>query len=166
MINRNPFYLRVRVVPAVKPPAPPKPTVPYVRVRMDEDSCKVWSVNRERNDCTVRATAIALDITYADAHARMAKLGRKPRKGARYALCAPKLGMIARPDLGHKCWKTVAPLLTSGRFVIRVAHHVFAVVDGVPSEYSKPLRRIKMVYEVPPSHGAEEISVADAANMI
>ena len=163
---RSPFFytIRVRRIPAYTPP--PKPTVPYVNVRMDEDSVRVWSSNHERNDCTVRATAIAFNTTYAVAHARMAELGRKPRKGARYVFAAPRLGLVERRDLYASTWKTLAPKLASGRFVVRVAHHVFAVVDGVPSEYVKPLKRIKSVYEVPPSYGAETINPADAANMI
>jgi len=120
---------------------------PKVQVKMDEDSKKLKTALRETRDCTVRATAIALDITYAAAHQRLAAMGRKPRKGMHYEEVINRLGLSRRPDLSGGSWKTLAPKLAKGRFVVRVTHHVFAVVDGVVSEYVLPGKRIKMVYE-------------------
>ncbi len=113
----------------------------------DEKSLNL--ARRETKDCTVRATAIALDIPYARAHEQLAALGRKPRQGVTYSHCTDKLGLRYRPDLSCCIWRTLAPKLATGRFVVRVAHHVFAVVGGLASEYVKPGKRIKMVYEVP-----------------
>lgn len=104
---------------------------------------------RERRDCTVRATAVVLDIPYADAHALLTKHGRKPRQGCYYGKFADKLGLEARPELSCKRLETILPDLQKGRFVVSIPSHVFAVLDGVIYDLREPKDKtpIDMVYE-------------------
>ena len=108
----------------------------------------------EDRDCTVRATAIAAQISYKEAHALLALHGRKNRRGILYSVFLNRLkahgGQIGSyrvesvkmPD----CWLTriwtfglptksvsLARFLKDfpkGRFVVRTRGHVFAVIDG------------------------------------
>ncbi len=104
---------------------------------------------RETNDCTVRATATALDIPYLEAHAKLAAIGRKPRRGISYRTTTEKLGLEHCPEYSGTL-KTVIAALAPGRYVLRKARHVFAVVDGVvvDSFLPNPRCRIKAVYRV------------------
>ena len=86
----------------------------------------------ECRDCTVRAYAIAKQIPYADAHAKLKALGRKQRRGWDWA------GQFANsdefellPEFSARRVEKVLPELPPGRFVVHVRGHVFAVVDGV-----------------------------------
>ena len=88
---------------------------------------------KERNDCTVRATAAALRIPYPEARQKLAALGRKPRCGFKFREPAMKaLGFESMPEFSCMTWQKVEKALPSlGAFVIRVRQHVFAVVDSV-----------------------------------
>lgn len=116
---------------------------------------------KEQLDCTVRASAIALCLTYKEAHAKLAALGRKPRSRVKYWGGIPEsLGLETREDL---CCMTVARALAGmkrGRFVVRIARHVFAVVDGVYYDETviKPGARVRMVYENPAFRPAEVVA--------
>lgn len=104
---------------------------------------------KERSDCTVRATALALGIPYEDAHQRLKELGRKNRAGCPFWELAPKLGFEIRPDLSCMTLAKALPQMQSGRFVVRIYRHVYAVIDGKPIDMidRKSGERIKMVYE-------------------
>jgi hypothetical protein len=74
-------------------------------------------------------------VTYLDAFRELARLGRKTGKGFKFRLVAE-----GRPDLftrtqfpkgQRKRVRTLLPTLSSGRHVLRIHRHVFAVVDGV-----------------------------------
>lgn len=106
--------------------------------------------SRKRADCSVLALQFSAALSYEDAEARLAFLGRKPGCGApnRFFDC---LGYERREDL---CCMTVGKALDSmqeGRFVVRIAKHFFAVVDGriIDSQFTKVKSRVKMVYQVP-----------------
>lgn len=109
----------------------------------------------ERLDCSVRAVAIALGLPYASAHAKLSAFGRQTG-GLLYnspTFFLQHLGLEQRPDLSCR---TVATALRdmgpTGRFIVRVYRHVFAVVDGVvhdlPADCPKPTARVRMVYQV------------------
>lgn len=106
---------------------------------------------RENRDCTVRATAAVMGIPYKEAHAKLEAMGRKPRRGFSYYIVALKLGLEARPDLSCSTYGKIKKHLESGRFVVRQAGHVFAVIDGKAHDLTPPKdgTRIKMVYELP-----------------
>lgn len=103
----------------------------------------------ECRDCAVRATSVALGIPYHEAHARLKELGRKNRRGCKFWKMAPQLGLELREDLSCMTLAKALPDMASGRFVVRISGHVFAVIDGVVIDMQtpKPGCRIKMVYE-------------------
>jgi hypothetical protein len=105
----------------------------------------------EERDCTVKATAAVLGITYAEAHAKMKALGRKDRRRFKFKKVYADLGLELRPDLSCRTVEKILPELRNGRFVIRVSRHVFAVVDGQVHDMppAKPKSRVLMVYELP-----------------
>lgn len=108
------------------------------------------TMQNERADCSVRATAAALGLDYSEAHQRLAALGRKRNRGVKYRLIAAELGLEARPDLSARTLGKILPDMQSGRFVVRVYRHVFAVVNGLIVD-NKPTNlncRVKMVYQV------------------
>jgi hypothetical protein len=103
----------------------------------------------ERADCTVRATAAALGIKYDEAHAKLAALGRKDRARFKFQKHAAALGLETRPDLTCQTVEKALKEMQRGRFVVRVARHVFAVVNGTVLDMMppKPKARVKMVYQ-------------------
>jgi len=107
----------------------------------------------ERRDCTVRAVASAFKLSYKEAHEKMETLGRKPRRGFEFRIGnIQTLGKIeCRPDLCCRSVGQIWPELQMGRFIVKIPHHVFAVIDGVAHDLffkPNPKRRVKMVYEV------------------
>lgn len=116
-----------------------------------EDREARWQL-REANDCTVRATALALRMPYVVARAKLGQLGRKPRRGFTFREPVVKaLGFEALPEYSCRSWASVkASLPATGAFVVRIRRHVFAVVDGVPSETDwSPRTQVRMVYAAP-----------------
>ena len=107
---------------------------------------------KEKRDCTVRAVAVCLELSYADAHAIMASLGRKEKDGFtfRSKTVGDRLGLELRPELGCLRLETVLPELQQGRFIVRVGRHVFAVVNGqVRDTYPPNLNnRTEAVYQL------------------
>ena len=109
----------------------------------------------ERLDCSVRAVAIALRLSYAQAHGKLKALGR--RTGCKLykspAVFLDGLGLVQRPDLSCRTVATAVRYMTEGRFIVRVPQHVFAVIDGIIFDTREdaplPGRRVRMVYEVP-----------------
>lgn len=106
----------------------------------------------ERRDCTVRAVAAAFKLSYLEAHKKLAELGRKPKRGFEFRIGKVQtLGKIeCRPDLCCASVGIIWPALQTGRFIVKVPRHVFAVIDGVAHDLiePKPKQRVKMVYEV------------------
>ena len=105
----------------------------------------------EARDCTVRATAVALQMPYKDAHARLKALGRKNR--CRFTFegkCIEALGLESRPEFSCRRADKVLPELAAlgGRFIVRVSKHVYAVVDGTiyDNQLFEPNQKVKMVY--------------------
>jgi hypothetical protein len=105
----------------------------------------------EKLDCTVRATAIAFGVPYLEAHAKLSAAGRKrKRKFSFRADSIENLGFELRPDLSCMTVEKAVSQIPSGRFVLRISGHVFAVVDGTiyDNKPVKPKARVKMAYEV------------------
>ena len=120
--------------------------------KVDADTVRQSAGVNEVRDCTVRATAAALGIPYAEAHARLSAVGRKNRRGVHYAEVYKKLGLkFHQKWLGGCPVKRVLPTLPpTGRFVVLVSRHVFAVVDGkvIDDSVPNPNQRVKEVYAV------------------
>lgn len=98
---------------------------------------------KQRNDCTVKAAAIACQVNYDEAYDAIKKLGRECNKGAwlptgkKTVRDGELLGKswvwvgIKRPERGGK-WPTVNDLVKTlkGAGVLRVSKHVIAFRDG------------------------------------
>lgn len=95
----------------------------------------------ERNDCTVRAFAVAAGVPYSDAHAFVARLGRQDRRGLRFT--ADKFTTVIESQLAYgyvvtrvslRRGETVARTMLhmqTGRYLVIKTGHAFGVVDGV-----------------------------------
>lgn len=86
----------------------------------------------ESRDCSVRATAVALDIPYHIAHAMFEREGREPQRRT-------KLGVSDRVLKGYRSHRytrkrpTLARFIREhpeGRYIVRIRGHMFAVIDG------------------------------------
>jgi len=85
--------------------------------------------------------------TYAEAHAELARLGRKSGHGFKFALVSYKRrDLFTRTVLKkgeRKRVKTLVRTLKTGRHVIRIHRHVFALIDGVVHDYSGSFDSLK-----------------------
>lgn len=99
---------------------------------------------RQRNDCTVRALALAKGISYDDAYDLLATGGRKCARGFHFGAWAK-----SQPDLKWRAFPAVkgetrmnpakfCEQYSTGRWIIRTAKHVCAVVDGVVLDTDSP----------------------------
>lgn len=118
---------------------------------------------RETKDCTVKAVAAATGCSYSDAHAAMAKTGRKPRKGSHCSnmvTACKSLGFtmerLQRSEYRAKTMRT-APRdarFQHGEYIMATSGHVAAVVDGDVIDWTTGrLHRIQAAYQVRPIAG-------------
>lgn len=134
------------------------------------NTAKMRTVSRETNDCTVRALMAAANITYDQAHATMAKHGRKfgkrtyhdtqakaytehggelraifgTTKGARYR--ANKVDNV--PHVEGITLGKLLERIPMGRFVCIMTGHAFAIIDRQLAD-GGPLKagtRIQAIY--------------------
>lgn len=110
----------------------------------------------ETNDCTVRALKVSAGVPYSDAHAMMARLGRKPHEGMTPAQI---LNLTSMPHVyGYKVTRVDIPQfhgtlgramfsMRSGRYLVIKTGHAIGVIDGVcyDTGTSGPTSRIKMI---------------------
>lgn len=101
----------------------------------------------ERNDCTVKAIAIAGDLSYHQTHEMLSRKGRRRGHG-----CVTVQWEAAMRDLGLE-WtetsrprkpngqgytmKTIARAFPRGRHIVRVRGHVAALVDGKVEDWTE-----------------------------
>ena len=96
----------------------------------------------ESNDCAVRSAAVACAVTYDTAHAAFKSHGREDRRGTKLPTVTAALreltgdGDLRMTRMNYRC--------TLGRFyegkrdgfyVVWVAHHLIALVDGVVHDW-------------------------------
>ena len=139
-------------------------------IKPEINTATIRTVSRETNDCTVRALAVAANIPYDQAHALMAKHGRKFRQGTMhktqlkaYTEAGGELRAIFGSDKGARyralqspdvpvtdgiTLKTLLEKIPMGRFVVIVKGHAFAVVNRkvADSGMLKAGTRINAVY--------------------
>lgn len=84
----------------------------------------------EKNDCTVRAYAIMRNIPYIQAHGIFYLAGRRPKRGTNvhYAIYNKEFVRLNRPNMTVK--RFIEFYASTGRWIIQIRGHVFAVVDG------------------------------------
>ncbi len=103
---------------------------------------------RQKSDCAVRACAIASGLPYDQVYDDLATLGRRCSRGTptgaiatwlRLRCCAAR---HAFPAVAGQMRMHVDAFLAGpgaqGRWVVRIAGHVFATVDGVAHDTSMP----------------------------
>ena len=98
----------------------------------------------DRNNCTVRALAIAANVPYKFADEIATKAGRKRNKGMHTfkLMQHASISGIKSQSSGLGRSITVARFLQlnpQGRFVCRISKHAFAVVDGVIHDQSRAI---------------------------
>jgi hypothetical protein len=107
-------------------------------------------VGDERRDCTVRAVAHVKGIPYPEAHALLASVGRRPKRGVVFREVAEKLGFESVPELSGGRLENLLPRIPTGAYIVRKAGHVLAVIDGVIYDTAEcsPKSVVKMVYRL------------------
>lgn len=112
---------------------------------------------RQDNDCTVKALAIACLVPYDYAYDLLASHGRKSHRGFALPHWLNSQAWCERLSFpGVKGERRMNPATfcqtyTQGRFICRVAKHVFAVVDGVVHDEfeNRPDRCIYLAWRIP-----------------
>lgn len=100
---------------------------------------------KEKNDCTVRAISIAYQIPYEEAHIKLKDFGRKDGKACfNFAhFMNTKIVTTLKVTRSSK-QRSLGSLQAfcndhpTGRYVIRIAGHALAIVDGVIHDSWKP----------------------------
>jgi len=128
------------------------------KYKLDESTYSAGRFANETNDCAVRAFATAACIPYADAHALLAKHGRKDRQGTwrstQRKAWEESLGYTPKHVVDHTGYTyqamTLAAFLrrfTRGHWIVLTRGHSFAVVDGVVYDHTlRPRCRILDAY--------------------
>jgi hypothetical protein len=100
----------------------------------------------------VVAYSVARGVPYAEAHAKLSEIGRKRGCSIHWRKHAECLGFEMRPEFSCMTVEKALAAMPPGRFVVRIARHVFAVVDGVATDRNalKLGARVQMVYELKP----------------
>lgn len=112
---------------------------------------------KQKNDCTVRAVTLVYGIPYDDAYDRLKSAGRKSHQGYHFNEWAALDSTIDGKKLvwqsfpGVKGQKRMNPLrfckdFPEGRFIVRTAGHVFAIIDGVGYDDEDPERDDRCIY--------------------
>lgn len=102
---------------------------------------------KQKNDCTVRAVALALEVPYDRAYDMLKSAGRKSHQGFHFNEWAQEevvndKRLKWRPFQAVKGQKRMNPVRFSqefptGRWIVRTAGHVFAFIDGVGYDDTK-----------------------------
>jgi hypothetical protein len=106
--------------------------------------------SREKADCSVLAAQFCIGLGYEVAYELLAEAGRAPRRRVPSRIFE-KLGLVQRPELSGRTVGKALESMQSGRFVVFIAGHFFAVVDGrvFDSQFTNWGARVKMAYQAP-----------------
>lgn len=124
----------------------------------------VWTDSsnlNERNDCSVKAIALATGKPYAEVHEAFRLEGRKNRSGTykhQQEAVLTRLGfkrekfLDLKKDNGSKYTpKTVSQFCHTGNWMVYIPHHVFAVIDGNVLDWTEGRRhRITQAWRITP----------------
>ena len=116
---------------------------------MKTETGKYAGFNGDRNDCSIRAAAVAGNLPYADVSAMFAKHGRKPNRGTktRVSVAAHReLFDAERVPIPRISLAEFARRFPTGRYVVHVRGHALAVCDGVIHDWRPALRRMARAY--------------------
>jgi hydrogenase maturation factor len=98
-----------------------------------------FEFNNESNDCTVRATCLAMNKPYKSIHKVFAKHGRRTGKGVTLAtliavlidLTKNNLKIVASHAIRRESLASFIKTHPKGKYVVIKRGHAFAVIDGV-----------------------------------
>ena len=112
-----------------------------------------------KNDCTVRAVALACDVPYDRAYEALAAAGRKHYRPFDFRTWAKSLAPFASLGARLKWYgfqfdkgePRMNPAIfceqfKTGRWILRTVDHVFAVVDGVVFDEHRPTSQRLCIY--------------------
>lgn len=108
----------------------------------------------ERNDCAVKALAIAAGMPYGVAHLLFKKYGRKDRRGTRryitklvvnylkehHGFTSIPLRDPRKADGSRFTMKTIGQRYYRGRYLVFVSGHVAAMIDGKIEDWTEGRR--------------------------
>ncbi len=113
---------------------------------------------RESNDCTVRATSLAMNKPYLEIHTAYSVAGRKPRRGVTIHTMNKALQWITKSNqvmvrvLDEPTFAQFAKANPKGRFIVTKRGHAVALIDGVwhdaHASQAGARCRVKYFYEV------------------
>ncbi len=113
---------------------------------------------RESNDCTVRATSLAMNKPYLEVHKAYAAVGRRPRRGVTVLTMNQALEHLTnRPQqlvrvFDEPTFAQFAKANPKGRFIVIKRGHAVALIDGVwhdaHEECAGARSRVRFYYEV------------------
>jgi hypothetical protein len=92
---------------------------------------------KESNDCTVRATSLAMNLPYLDVHKKFEFAGRQPRRGVSMTTMNRALCLITKSSkvmvrvLDEPTFAQFARANPKGRFIVVKRGHAVALIDGV-----------------------------------
>jgi hypothetical protein len=115
----------------------------------------------EYNDCSVKAVAVVLGLSYADAHLWLDMSGRQHREGMVLSdILRAIVSYGATIKVNYPYWndptrKIKTPITLArygpknGRWLVSTRGHVFAYADGVIVDWTKDrLHRIRCAYRI------------------
>lgn len=107
----------------------------------------------EKNDCAVKAIAIATGTPYAEVHAELTRQGRKRRSGTYFHQtegAVKNLGFeLQRVMVRSATVRTIARELKTGTYLVRVHRHILCLKEGKVEDWSEGrLHRVKAVYRI------------------
>lgn len=107
----------------------------------------------EKNDCAVKAIAIATGTPYAEVHAELTRQGRKRRSGTYFHQtegAVKNLGFeLQRVMVRSATVRTIARELKTGTYLVRVHRHILCLKEGKVEDWSDGrLHRIVDVHRV------------------
>lgn len=89
---------------------------------------------KQKNDCAVRAIAIAYGIEYDYAYDILTNMGRECNKGTMGWILIPMLERYAKQlDIPSQSIKVMALgfVFPTGTYLVKIKGHIFALVDGI-----------------------------------
>jgi hypothetical protein len=128
---------------------------PYPWTRNDAGR-RTSTRSKQKNDCTVRAIALARNMPYDEAYDMLAEAGRKCAKGFDIMTWldqhewATKIPFPAKKGESRMNPVEFAKQFPNGTYICRVAKHVYCVVDGVvfDTHRSRPNRCIYTAWRI------------------
>lgn len=117
------------------------------------------NAKKERNDCAVKAVAIATEVSYNTVHRVFANIGRRNGRGVSFVQLKRAIEQFTGSDVKYKTilkpngsrftGKTIGQALPKGRYILIFRGHTAALVDGVIEDWTEDRKtRVLGYFEV------------------